>query len=60
MPRTHEKDWSWVIRETAAKRVLFETFSAKLVAALNTQRYEAVPIGQYLGEMNREIREAGH
>lgn len=39
---------SWVIRERATGRVICETFSARFVAALNTQRYEAVPILAYL------------
>jgi hypothetical protein len=44
---------SWVVREKATGRVLFETFSAKLVAAINVARYEAVPIGQYLAALNK-------
>lgn len=47
---------SWVVRVKADKFVLFETFSAELVAALNTERYEAVPILAYLQEVNRKIR----
>lgn len=43
---------SWVVREKATRRVLFETFSKRIVAALNTDRYEAVPILTYLGEIN--------
>jgi hypothetical protein len=35
---------SWVIREKSTGRVICETFSAKAVAALNTAKYEAVPI----------------
>lgn len=47
------KTASWVIREIANGRVLFETFNPKLVAALNTTRYEAVPILAYLQSLNR-------
>jgi len=43
---------SWVIREKATKRVLFETFDYAKVAALNTEKYEAIPIRQYLAELN--------
>lgn len=50
---------SWVIRETATGRVLFETFEAEVVAKLNTARYEAVPILQYLQEVNRAARAQG-
>jgi hypothetical protein len=46
------KTASWVIREKATGRVLFETFSRKIVAAINTARYEAVPILQYLVSIN--------
>lgn len=49
---------SWVIRETATGRVLFEAFDARVVAALNRARYEAVPILEYLQGLNRAIREA--
>lgn len=49
---------SWVIREKATGKVLFETFDQRKVAALNTAKYEAVPIGQYLGELNQRIAAA--
>ena len=45
---------SWVIRERSTGRVIMETFNAKLVAALNTVRYEAVPILEYLQSLNRK------
>lgn len=43
---------SWIVRHKDTKAVLFETFNPKLVAALNTAKYEAVPIGEYLGSIN--------
>lgn len=43
---------SWVLRETATGRVIAETFDANKVAALNTARYEAVPVVQHLHEVN--------
>ncbi|MDR9839707.1 hypothetical protein [Herbaspirillum huttiense] len=46
---------SWVIREKATEKVLFETFDAHKVSALNTAKYEAVPILDYLGSLNRSI-----
>ncbi len=52
------KSASWVIRRKDSGAVLFETFSPKIVAALNTAKYEAVPIHTYLAEINRKIREA--
>lgn len=47
---------SWVVQEIATNRVLFETFDKAVVDALNTQRYQAVPILQYLQSLNRELR----
>ncbi|MHA6907411.1 hypothetical protein ACQUJS_03095 [Ralstonia pseudosolanacearum] len=43
---------SWVIREKSSKAVLFETFYKMIVDHLNTAKYEAVPILQYLQEFN--------
>lgn len=45
---------SWVIREKETGRVICETFSERAVAALKPT-YEAVPILQYLQELNRKI-----
>ena len=44
---------SWVIRERHTGRVIMETFSRKIISALNTSRYEAVPILEYLQSLNR-------
>lgn len=45
---------SWEIRERVTGRVICETFEARLVAALNTLKYEAVPILEYLQDLNQE------
>lgn len=47
---------SWVVREKSSGKVMFETYSAKLVAALNIDKYEAVPIKEYLASINRSIK----
>lgn len=47
---------SWVIRNKDTKEVIFETFNRETVDALNTQKYEAVPIMQYLQELNKQIK----
>lgn len=47
---------SWVIRVKATGVVLFETFDRKAVAALNTTKYEAVPILDYLVGLNAAIK----
>lgn len=44
---------SWVIREKATGKVIMETFDRKKVDALNTAKYEAVPIAQHLAGLNR-------
>lgn len=44
---------SWVIREKATGNVIMETYDRTKVAALNTEKYEAVPILEYLASLNR-------
>lgn len=48
---------SFVIVELGTGRVICETFNHEAVARLNTDRYEAVPIGEYLAGINKAIRE---
>lgn len=43
---------SWVLREKATGKVIAETYDQKKVDALNTAKYEAVPIGIYLASLN--------
>lgn len=45
---------SWVIRNKSTGEVVMETFDRNKVAALNTAKYEAVPILLYLQEINRQ------
>jgi hypothetical protein len=44
---------SWVIVDKQTGRAVLETFSARVVAAINTASYRAVPIGQWLASLNR-------
>ena len=53
MTRTHQINASWVLRNKFTKEVICETFDARKVAALNTDKYEAVKIQTYLGELNK-------
>ena len=46
------KTASWVIREKATGRVIAETFNPNIAAAVNTEKYEAVPILEYLVSLN--------
>ena len=48
---------SWVIRDKTTARVICETYASKKVAALNTIKYEAVPILEYLQQLNRDIQQ---
>jgi hypothetical protein len=50
---------SWVIREKSTKIVIMETFDKDKLAALNTDKYEAVPILEYLCDLNRRIKNGG-
>jgi hypothetical protein len=50
---------SWVIRNKGTGEVLFETFDRKKVDALNTEKYEAVPIQEYLGSINNAAKREG-
>lgn len=52
------KTASWVVREKATGKVLFETFDKKKVDALNAARYEAVPILEHLVGLNTRTRRA--
>lgn len=46
---------SWVIRERDTGRVVCEVFDGRWVQALNTEKYEAVPIEKYLQDLNKQI-----
>ncbi len=43
---------SWVIREKATGKVILETFDKAKVDALNTEKYEAVPIVEHLSGLS--------
>jgi hypothetical protein len=49
------KTSSWVIVDKHTGAVLFETFQASIIPKINTARYEAVPILQYLQQLNRSL-----
>lgn len=44
---------SWVIRHRETGKVIMETFKPRLVAKINVEKYEAVPILAYLQGLNR-------
>jgi len=47
---------SWVIVEVATDKATLETFSQKVAGAINTNKYRAVPILQYLQQFNQSIK----
>jgi hypothetical protein len=49
-----DKPASWIIREIATGAVMCETWNPWLVEHLNTDKYEAVPILEYLGALNKD------
>jgi GGDEF domain-containing protein len=50
-----EETASWVIKNKETGETVMETFDPKKVEALNTDKYEAVPIQEHLGNLNKEI-----
>lgn len=50
------KTTSWVIVNKETGAALFETFDALKVAALNTDKYKAVPILEWLQHLNRTYK----
>jgi hypothetical protein len=49
---------SWILRDKTTKQVICETFEQRHVDNLNTAKYEAVPILEYLQSLNAAIRAA--
>jgi hypothetical protein len=49
---------SWVIINKATRQAVFETFNENTAKAVNTRLYAAVPILQYLQQLNRSIKGA--
>lgn len=43
---------SWVIIEKSTGKVIMETFDKRKIDALNTEKYKAVPILEYLVGLN--------
>ena len=50
---------SWIIRNKETNAVICETFNPDFIEALNLNSYEAVPILEYLQEINREAKKEG-
>lgn len=50
------KTASWVIVDIATGEAVMETYSARVVQILNTDKYKAVPILEWLQSINRPPR----
>lgn len=48
---------SWVIINKATGEAVAETFLRHVAEAVNAEKYEAVPILEYLQGLNRKIKE---
>ena len=55
MRHTHRTPASWVIVRLATDEAVFETFNEQTARAINRDRYRAVPIHEYLGQLHQRI-----
>lgn len=52
-----KKPASWVIVDRSTNAAVLEIYQESLLPHLDTEKYKAVPILQYLENLNRKIRE---
>jgi len=57
--KRYQRSNSWVIRNKETGQAVMETTDQRKVDALNTAKYEAVPAGQHLAELNDPDSKAG-
>ena len=48
-----------IIVELATSRAVLETSLPHVIAAINTAKYAAVDVEEYLGDFNQRVRDAG-
>lgn len=48
------KTASWIIRNKTTGEVVMETFDPRVPEALNQEKYEAIPILEYLQSLNKK------
>lgn len=53
------KTASWIIINKNTRQAVFETFNENTAKAVNPRLYEAVPVLQYLQQLNVSIRKGG-
>jgi hypothetical protein len=49
---------SWVIVSKATGKAICETYSQRFAAAINRDKYDVVPAGEWLGKLNKAVRDA--
>lgn len=47
---------SWVIVDKITNKAIFETFSESILGKINVEKYQAVPVLEYLQNLNKQIR----
>ena len=57
-PATGKKPGSWIVTDKSGKAVR-ELYSEEAARAINREKYDVMPKGQYLGDYNRRVKEAG-
>lgn len=58
-PETFRDVASWVVRNKDTGEIVLETFDRKVVEALNTAKYEAVPIQEHLAGLSKPENRSG-
>lgn len=48
---------SWIITDKSTGNAIAETFLRHVAEAINTDKYDAVPVLEYLQGLNRKIKE---
>lgn len=49
---------SWIIVEIETGKAVLETWNRKIAAAINADKYRAVPALEYLAGLNKKIADA--
>lgn len=53
---TLQTTYSWVIVRIATSQAALETYSEAVAQAINTEKYKAVPIYDWLASINQQLR----
>lgn len=50
---------SWVIVDKITNKAIFETFNESILGKINVEKYQAVPVLEYLQNLNKQIKGRG-